>query len=160
MSNLFLNFFSKRKCLPTAAATAAAPANSNSDGDGDGDCFSSSDDSISSSDLAGVLASRRFFFSSPGRSNSILESSSPPPPPSSSAVKMGKYSVDPYADFRRSMEEMIEAREMENVRSDWEYLEELLSCYLRLNPNHTHKFIITAFSDLLLSLLANSPAPS
>lgn len=69
--------------------------------------------------------------------------------------------MDPYADFRRSMQEMVEARELEDVRSDSEFLRELLSCYLRLNPKDTHKFIVRAFADLVLSMLASSsPAPS
>lgn len=124
-------------------------------------------------DFAAVLASRRFFFSSPGRSNSIVDSSpshspsslSPPESDAEPAVKVGSdaggvavptYSPDPYADFRRSMQEMVEARGCHDVRSDWEYLQELLLRYLGLNPKNTHKFIVGAFADLIVSLM--SPA--
>ncbi|WCJ23776.1 Transcription repressor OFP11 [Euphorbia peplus] len=127
--------------------------------------FSSSDsDSDSDSpapDLAAIIASQRFFISSPGRSNSIIEpppeENSPPSPPSvDGGVAVKKYSPDPYSDFRNSMKEMIEARNIKDVRSNWDYLHELLSCYLNLNPKHTHKIIISAFSDLIVCLLSES----
>lgn len=41
-------------------------------------------------------------------------------------------------------------------KSNWEFLHELLLCYLALNPKSTHKFIIGAFADLLVSLM---PSP-
>ncbi|CAK9329100.1 unnamed protein product [Citrullus colocynthis] len=182
MSNLkFLNnlhfFFSKLKFSTPAAVIAAHTPPSDcyftsnpisstvDDDDGFFSTSSDSDDSISD-DLAAVLASRRFFFSSPGRSNSIFEYSSASRSQAhdvvvSDGLKVPKYSMDPYADFRRSMQEMVEARELEDVRSDSEFLRELLSCYLRLNPKNTHKFIVRAFADLVLSMLASSsPAPS
>lgn len=145
------------------------------------DLLSSSDDSDvahSPPDFATIYASQRFFFSSPGRSNSIVESAvtaaataaaAPPEATSSAApeaedkteslaeaggVAVHKYSPDPYLDFRRSMQEMVEARDLRDVRGDWEYLHELLLCYLRLNPHHTHKFIIDAFTDLIISMMA------
>ena len=62
-------------------------------------------------------------------------------------------SPDPYVDFRRSMQEMVEARELGDVRANWEDLHELLTCYLSLNPRSMHKFIVGAFADLLVSLL-------
>lgn len=125
-------------------------------------------------DFAAIFASRRFFFSSPGRSNSIVDSSpslsqsqsqslSPPESDAEPVVLVGgggvavpTYSQDPYADFRRSMQEMVEARGFNDVRYDWEYLQELLLCYLGLNPKNTHKFIAGAFADLIVSLM--SPA--
>lgn len=138
------------------------------------DLFSSSDDSDvahSPPDLATIYASQRFFFSSPGRSNSIIESAASATTseatataseaeaktetlPGAGGVAVHKYSPDPYLDFRRSMQEMVEARDLRDVRGDWEYLHELLLCYLRLNPKHTHKFIIDAFTDLIIGLMA------
>ncbi|CAA0832108.1 Transcription repressor OFP12 [Striga hermonthica] len=107
-------------------------------------------------DFATVAASRRFFFSSPGRSNSIvdssIESSSSPENPGV-GIAVTTYSPDPFADFRRSMQEMVEAREFCGVSEDWGYLHELLTCYLSLNPTSTHKFIVEAFADLLVSLV-------
>ncbi|KAJ9188114.1 hypothetical protein P3X46_003506 [Hevea brasiliensis] len=74
------------------------------------------------------------------------------------SVAVHTYSPDPYLDFRRSMQEMVEARELVDVKANWDYLHELLLCYLALNPKSTHKFIVRAFADLLVSLLALQPA--
>ncbi|XP_030451721.2 transcription repressor OFP12-like [Syzygium oleosum] len=119
-------------------------------------------------DLAAAFASHRFFFSSPGHSNSIIDSA----PPASTAAAAGAeasaplvddtvavptYSPDPYADFRRSMQEMVEARQLFDVKSDWDLLHELLLCYLALNPKSTHKIIVGAFADLLVSLMSRPP---
>lgn len=129
--------------------------------------FSSSDDSDADlvPDFATVFASQRFFFSYPGRSNSIVESTDGPPGPESDTVVNGgiavqTYSPNPYVDFRKSMQEMVEAREFTDVKNDWDFLHELFVCYLSLNPKHTHKFIVGAFSDLIVTLMsptANNP---
>ncbi|XP_047329299.1 transcription repressor OFP12-like [Impatiens glandulifera] len=126
------------------------------------DLFTSSDSPTAATpDLSAVLASRRFFFSSPGRSNSIIDSfsSSSISDPDAAFVDSGggvaipTDSPDPYLDFRRSMEEMVEARCLYDVSSNWECLHELLLCYLALNPKSTHKLIVGAFSDLLVTLM-------
>nr|KYP43331.1 hypothetical protein KK1_035234 [Cajanus cajan] len=71
------------------------------------------------------------------------------------SVAVATYSPDPYVDFRRSMQEMVEARpELMDVKSNWNILHELLLCYLALNPKSTHKFILGAFADLLVSLMS------
>ncbi|KAG4981887.1 hypothetical protein JHK87_026636 [Glycine soja] len=71
------------------------------------------------------------------------------------SVAVATYSPDPYVDFRRSMQEMVEARpELMDVKSNWNVLHELLLCYLALNPKSTHKFILGAFADLLVSLMS------
>ena len=75
--------------------------------------------------------------------------------------------MDPRLDFRRSMQEMIEARNVQNDdvededddRSDLEYLHELLLCFLSLNPKETHRFVISAFTDIVVDILSSSPAP-
>lgn len=133
-------------------------------------------------DFAAAFASQRFFFSSPGSSNSLIEytntnciqhSSVPPMDKSNSterekkqekekeeilfngSVAVPTYSPDPYMDFRRSMQEMVEARpELMDVKSNWNILHELLLCYLALNPKNTHKFILGAFADLLVTLMS------
>ncbi|KAK7243003.1 hypothetical protein RIF29_37785 [Crotalaria pallida] len=70
-------------------------------------------------------------------------------------VAVPTYSQDPYLDFRRSMEEMVEASP--EVISSWEALHELLLCYLALNSSKsTHKFIVRAFVDLVVSLMSFS----
>ncbi|GFP92309.1 transcription repressor ofp12, partial [Phtheirospermum japonicum] len=101
--------------------------------------------------------------SSPPRAAPTPSSTPPPPPPPppprrhrprrGGGVAVPTYSPDPFADFRRSMQEMVEAREVHDVRESWDYLHELLMCYLSLNPKSTHKFIVGAFADLLVSLM-------
>ncbi|KAK9725525.1 hypothetical protein RND81_05G150800 [Saponaria officinalis] len=132
----------------------------------------STDDNYETDPAAFPTVSQRFFVSSPGSSNSILDYSTSA---SSSTdddvvrkkrngggVPVKKYSSDPYTDFRRSMLEMIRARESElyhqggRIRyedsNDWEFFQELILSYLSLNPKKTHKLIIRAFSDVLVSL--------
>ncbi|XP_057771698.1 transcription repressor OFP12-like [Salvia miltiorrhiza] len=150
--------FSTSKSGPfSPSSTAAAAATEDffsSSTDSDGDCIP---------DFSTAFASHRFFFSSPGSSNSIVEPLEPPPPQprDPDAVVGGGVAVhtdspDPYSDFRQSMVEMIEARD---ATADWEFLNELLSCYLSLNPGHTHKFIVGAFADVVVSLVAAPPPP-
>ncbi|GER24841.1 ovate family protein [Striga asiatica] len=151
-SSLIRNFNSLYENFSAAAADHGA---SSSDSD--------AEYGASAPDFAAAAASRRFFFSSPGRSNSIVDSSGDSPAPSSPEVDVGgpsgggiavpTYSPDPFADFRRSMQEMVEAREVRGVGEDWGYLHELLTCYLSLNPKSTHKFIVEAFADLLVNLI-------
>lgn len=180
------------RSLPTTTSTAPSSSalikNFNSLYDGDHAFLFDSATSIKSSDLstpdtdntaadfATAFASQRFFFSSPGRSNSIVDQSSSSCSATSSSsdlhapfkhnsVVVPTYSPDPYLDFRRSMQEMVEAREHQTedegvkIKSNWEFLHELLLCYLALNPKSTHKFIIGAFSDLLVSLLPSPKDP-
>ncbi|CAN1129233.1 Transcription repressor OFP12 [Linum perenne] len=135
--------------ISTAAATATTSSESDSD----------DPDHSPPPDFATVLASQRFFFSSPGLSNSIISDShnkdmttTPPLPPLEGGVAVNKYSPDPYTDFKKSMEEMIEARRIKDddarAAADWDYLQQLLTCYLTLNPEHAHKYIISAFADI------------
>ncbi|QCE06457.1 transcription repressor OFP16-like [Vigna unguiculata] len=128
-------------------------------------------------DFATACASQRFFFSSPGHSNSLLQYTNKATQhhspslredgadvektkmnkkvPFKGSVAVATYSPDPYVDFRRSMQEMVEARpELMDVKSNWNVLHELLLCYLALNPKNTHKFILGAFADLLVSLMS------
>ncbi|CAN4089611.1 unnamed protein product [Withania somnifera] len=65
-----------------------------------------------------------------------------------SAIVMGLDSKDPFVDFRESMEEMVKAHEIQ----DWESLEELLTCYLKVNCKSNHGYIVGAFVDLLVNL--------
>ncbi|XP_071721297.1 transcription repressor OFP16-like [Rutidosis leptorrhynchoides] len=128
---------------------------------------------ISAADLSTAIKSNRFFFSSPGRSNSIIESSSPSTSSLASTsftpddggdgfagggVAIPTISPDPYFDFRKSMQEMVEARDINDARANWDYLHELLTCYLDLNPKSAHKFIVGAFADLLVTLMADNVA--
>ncbi|KAG8051469.1 hypothetical protein GUJ93_ZPchr0001g30549 [Zizania palustris] len=59
------------------------------------------------------------------------------------------FSMDPYADFRRSMQNLIEMHHgQESQPLDWDFLEELLFYYLQLNDQSAHKYILKAFADL------------
>ncbi|GFP88880.1 transcription repressor ofp14 [Phtheirospermum japonicum] len=66
------------------------------------------------------------------------------------------YSPSPYDDFRRSMQEMVDARVEHNGKVDWEFLEELLFCYLDLNNKKSYRYILRAFVDLIVLLRENS----
>ncbi|XP_010510366.1 PREDICTED: transcription repressor OFP2-like [Camelina sativa] len=59
-----------------------------------------------------------------------------------------KRSVDPKKDFRESMIEMIEEN---NIRASKD-LEDLLACYLSLNPKEYHDLIIHVFEQIWLQL--------
>ncbi|KAI9118701.1 hypothetical protein K1719_010146 [Acacia pycnantha] len=61
-----------------------------------------------------------------------------------SSVFLSLDSNDPYKDFKKSMEEMVEFLGLK----DCESLEELLSCYLGVNDEKNHYFILHAFFDL------------
>ncbi|XP_073295984.1 uncharacterized protein [Primulina huaijiensis] len=65
------------------------------------------------------------------------------------------HSPSPYEDFRRSMQEMVEARVVQAGKVDWEFLEELLFCYLDLNNKKSHRYILHAFVDLIVVLRGN-----
>ncbi|KAL3631866.1 hypothetical protein CASFOL_024850 [Castilleja foliolosa] len=66
------------------------------------------------------------------------------------------YSPSPYDDFRRSMQEMVDARVEHNGKMDWQFLEELLFCYLDLNNRKSYKYILRAFVDLIVGLRESS----
>jgi uncharacterized protein (TIGR01568 family) len=59
------------------------------------------------------------------------------------------------------MQEMIQSQQQVfDVTNDWDYLHELLLCYLALNPTHTHKYIVQAFTHLLVDILSSSSSSS
>ncbi|OMO80742.1 hypothetical protein CCACVL1_12780 [Corchorus capsularis] len=172
-STLLLKNFNSLYDMSSSASTSKSAMTASTTTDADDLFVSSESDSDAESpppDFATIYASQRFFFSSPGRSNSIVESSADTRPEAESSssteevpaaldggVAVKKYSPDPYKDFRLSMQEMIEARNLTDVKKDWEFLHELLLCYLTLNPQNTHKFIINAFADIVVCLLSSSP---
>ncbi|CAL9162721.1 unnamed protein product [Musa hybrid cultivar] len=122
-------------------------------------CFTSSPVAASSSldapkAVIHGLSSDRLFFEPAGSTSSIVEETDE----ARSALFQGSTamavdSVDPFMDFRESMGEMIRAHGVE----DWEWLEEMLVWYLRMNArrimlNLIQGVILGAFLDLLLSL--------
>ncbi|XVF41296.1 hypothetical protein PTKIN_Ptkin01aG0269200 [Pterospermum kingtungense] len=100
--------------------------------------------------------SDRLFFEPGGDTSSILEEAKPGTFPFKESVVLAMESDDPYVDFRRSMEEMVETHGIK----DWECLEELLGWYLKVNGKNNHGFIIGAFIDLLLAMTATSTTAS
>ncbi|XP_020102172.1 transcription repressor OFP14 [Ananas comosus] len=122
-----------------------------------------------------VRSSDRFFVSPATTSNSIMldragpatsaSTSSSSSEEDTSAAEGGEddvaaaaaaavvtFSKDPYEDFRRSMREMVDARRVDASQPlDWDFMEELLFCYLELNDKSVHKYILTAFTDLTVS---------
>ncbi|KAF2307697.1 hypothetical protein GH714_030914 [Hevea brasiliensis] len=92
------------------------------------------------------LRSERLFFE-PGETSSILEEAKAGGGelPFKESVVLSMDSQDPYVDFKKSMEEMVEAHGLK----EREGLEELLCCYLKVNANSNHGYIIGAFVDLL-----------
>ena len=103
------------------------------------------------------LRSERLFFEAE-ETSSILEKDKMDGFPFKESLVMAVDSRDPFADFRRSMEEMVEAHGLK----DWESLEDLLTCYLRVNGKSNHGYIVGAFVDLLVALAfaASSPSPA
>ncbi|CAH2038717.1 unnamed protein product [Thlaspi arvense] len=65
------------------------------------------------------------------------------------SVAVIKSSADPNKDFRESMVEMIEEN---NIRASQD-LEDLLACYLSLNPKEYHDLIIKVFVQVWLELI-------
>nr|GMD89872.1 transcription repressor OFP15-like [Ipomoea batatas] len=133
---------------PQAAAAAAAE----SFGDG-GECVENV--------IRRLRSSERLFFEPGGaRSSKLLEEEEPPRTVAGGggesfvfkeSVEMEIASRNPFADFRRSMAEMVEAHGG-GFPHDWKFLEELLACYLRLNGKTSHGYIVGAFVDLLVEL--------
>ncbi|CAO2813313.1 unnamed protein product [Amaranthus hypochondriacus] len=78
------------------------------------------------------------------------------PPGIDDCIALLTVSPTPYEDFRRSMQEMLDARITSNQRVDWDFLEELLFCYMRLNEKKQYRYILSAFVDLIVVLRQNS----
>lgn len=72
------------------------------------------------------------------------------------SVAVVKRSEDPYADFKRSMVEMIVEKEMYGE----DELEQLLQCFLSLNSRAHHGVIVRAFSDIWEVLFCSSEGPN
>ncbi|XP_008775318.2 transcription repressor OFP14 [Phoenix dactylifera] len=134
--------------------------------DKDGTEFSSESPSYDAELTAGMIRSSERFFVSPGTSNSLLDEARPSAAASSSSsrrsdagpavlgdgVAVTTFTKDPYDDFRRSMQDMVEARHVDPRQPlDWDFMEELLFCYLELNDRSVHKYILRAFTDLAVS---------
>ncbi|KAH7554145.1 hypothetical protein ACOSP7_028835 [Xanthoceras sorbifolium] len=96
--------------------------------------------------IRGLRSERLFFEPGLGETSSILEEANAGGLPFKESLVLSMESRDPYVDFRKSMEEMVEAHGLK----DWEDLEELLCWYLRVNGKSNHGYIVGAFVDLLV----------
>ncbi|CAN0847346.1 Transcription repressor OFP13 [Linum grandiflorum] len=96
--------------------------------------------------IRGAKSERLFF--SPGETSSSLLKEVGDSGREAGAVAVALDSKDPFEDFKNSMVEMVEAHGLK----DWESLENLLSCYLRVNKKSNHGYIVGAFVDLLVGL--------
>ncbi|KAL4377101.1 hypothetical protein GQ457_02G041140 [Hibiscus cannabinus] len=77
-------------------------------------------------------------------------------PPFKETTVLSMESLNPFADFRESMAEMVAAQGLK----DWESLEELLGWYLKANGESSHGYILGAFVDLLLKkVVVSSSSP-
>ncbi|XP_073128372.1 transcription repressor OFP13-like [Henckelia pumila] len=72
--------------------------------------------------------------------------------PFKESVALALESSDPYMDFKKSMQEMVESQGLK----DWDCLEELLGWYLKMNGKMNHRYIVGAFVDLLVGLASTS----
>ena len=70
-------------------------------------------------------------------------------------VVMGMDSTNPFEDFKKSMQEVVEASGF-NMKNDRDSLDQLLSWYLKFNCKSNHGYIVGAFIDLLVSLEISS----
>ncbi|KAK7335946.1 hypothetical protein VNO80_28097 [Phaseolus coccineus] len=73
------------------------------------------------------------------------------------SIALLTHSTMPYEDFRRSMQEMVNNHE---GVVDWDFMEELLFCYLNLNHKKSHKFILGAFVDLITAMRRSNSEPA
>ncbi|OEL37412.1 hypothetical protein BAE44_0001571 [Dichanthelium oligosanthes] len=124
----------------------------------------------------GGSSSAQDYYSSDDGGNEEREGVAPvsPPPPALAADKAAvcgagvavvTFSAAPYEDFRRSMREMVDDATGPGAGAgagggaggavpavDWDFMEELLFCYLRLNDRAVHKDILRAFTDTVAAL--------
>ncbi|KAF8091545.1 hypothetical protein N665_0443s0005 [Sinapis alba] len=113
--------------------------------------------------IRGLKSSKRLIFERRGRSNSILEEvTTRQEEEEEDALKeeeeegfmlLSLESNDPYSDFKKSMEKMVD---LHALHHDWRRLEKLLFLLLKVNVKTSHKYICTAFVDLLLNLAVES----
>ncbi|ESQ52230.1 hypothetical protein EUTSA_v10017064mg [Eutrema salsugineum] len=116
--------------------------------------------------IKGLRSSERLIFESKGESNSILEEATTKRKQEEEKEEeeeeeegfmlLSLESNDPYSDFKRSMEEMVEAHALHH---DWRSLEKLLFQFLEVNAKTSHRYIFAAFVDLLLNLALQTNKP-
>ncbi|KAK4430715.1 Transcription repressor OFP13 [Sesamum alatum] len=135
-------FTNSSECASTFSADEHSDDNNNND-----------DSQSLEAIMQGVRSSERLFFE-PGETSSILKEPEPEISgraavlPFKESVALALESDDPYLDFKKSMQEMVESHGLK----EWDCLEELLGWYLRMNGKRNHGFIVGAFVDLLVGM--------
>ncbi|RAL51727.1 hypothetical protein DM860_010445 [Cuscuta australis] len=170
MMKLIPSFLSKPSEPTPPQPPRADPATATATVDDDNDhlqCFASlEDDECVEKVIRGVKSSGRLFFE-PGQSLISFQKPATTDGPfvveESEALSLD--STDPFSDFKRSMEEMVAAHHHHHQDDqkhglDWEFLEELLTCYLKINEKGNHGYIVGAFVDLLVTLSIHSSSSS
>ncbi|CAN1797127.1 Transcription repressor OFP13 [Linum perenne] len=95
-----------------------------------------------------VKWSKRLVFEPAGSTRSILEAAKVPfRLDDTPVVVVALDTKDPQLDFRVSMEEMVDAFELDGS----EQLGELLAWYLRMNRNEYHCYILEAFVEMIMA---------
>lgn len=110
----------------------------------------SSEEEEDESFISGVRLSERLFFEANETSSLTSKQVKRNEFVFKDSVALVMESDDPYMDFKKSMQEMVESDE--GLLRDWDCLEELLRWYLRLNGKMNHGFIVGAYVDLLIGL--------
>ncbi|EOA25586.1 hypothetical protein CARUB_v10018933mg [Capsella rubella] len=107
--------------------------------------------------IKGLKSSKRLIFDQRGTSNSILEDTTKREDHEDEEgfMLLSLESNDPYSDFKNSMEKMVEANAL---HQDWKSLEKLLFWFLKVNAKTSHKYIFTAFVDLVLNFAVGGPS--
>ncbi|CAL1377960.1 unnamed protein product [Linum trigynum] len=103
----------------------------------------SSTDEMAGSTMSNTLTSYS------GRNNHDRDSAEALP---EDCIAVLTYTRAPQDEFVRSMQEMVAARMEDKGSVDWEFMEELLFAYLNLNDKKSHRFILSAFVDLIVTL--------
>lgn len=99
-----------------------------------------------------IIPSDRFF-TSPATAGSLAEDArlSFTSEMNCGGVAVVVYTCDPSCEFRQSMQEMVSSRHIDQVH--WEFMQELLLCYLQLNDQSVHKYVLKAFAELTFCLM-------
>ncbi|KAL6626871.1 hypothetical protein ACP70R_030597 [Stipagrostis hirtigluma subsp. patula] len=141
---------------PYHSAISSAPPFALGAGDGDGDHCAAGAVAVSSAAKddgirVGALASAPdSFFLSPART---ARSSTRPARARAAlpgAVPVETYSSDPKGQFLDSMAEMAAAWGTKGMTKAkyWEFMDDLLRCYLERNDLAVHEYVLAAFADL------------
>ncbi|CAL5359076.1 hypothetical protein CsSME_00049178 [Camellia sinensis var. sinensis] len=105
--------------------------------------------------LRDLRGSHRFFVTTDGSSSLMEEarmSACSNAPTRQDSVAVALYSSEPCDEFYKSMVEMVASRLEQNLTVDWDYMQDLLICYLDINEKSSHKYVLRAFVDVVVGL--------